>query len=475
MFKQLTVIISILLIAVAVKGQEKKVWSLTECIEYAHQNNISVKQQELNLKNIELDVKQSKLNMLPSLNGYASHYYSWGKYVDPFTNEFSTQRIMGEQFGAQASVSLYEGLQKQNTLKRDRLQHDAEKYNYDKLLDDISLNIANQYVTVLYAMENLEIARNQYQITLQQQDRTKKLVDAGTLAKGDLLNIQSQAAAEEYNVIQARNDLEIAYLNLAQLLDLETADNFEIQKPDFSLNTNPRAAEPVNAVYNYALQHQPEIMSAEINVKVTEKDQEIAKGRLHPSLQLSGSIGTGYSQANKTVDSYNQQTVPIGVTEGGEQVLTTREVPSEYSILPFSDQIDENLNESVTLRLNIPIFNNWSARTSISKTQLQHQNAKYQLELEKQNLRKNIQTAHADARAAQNQYQSAGVKVEATQEAFKYAEKKFNVGLINSVEYNDAKKELTNARSQLLNAKYRFVFTKTVLDYYLGNPIRIKK
>lgn len=475
MFKQWTIIISILLMAVAVKGQGKKVWSLEECIEYAHQNNISVKQQELNLKNIELDVKQSKLNMLPSLNGNASHYYSWGKYVDPFTNEFSTQRIMGEQFGAQASVSLYEGLQKQNTLKRDRLQHDAEKYNYDKLLDDISLNIANQYVTVLYAMENLEIARNQYQMTLQQQDRTKKLVDAGTLAKGDLLNIQSQAAAEGYNVMQARNDLEIAYLNLAQLLDLESADNFEIQKPDFSLNTTPRAAEPVNAVYNYALQHQPEIKSAEINVKVTEKDQEIAKGHLHPSLLLSGSLGTGYSQANKTVESYNQQTVPIGVTEGGEQVLATREVPSEYAILPFGDQIDENLNESVTLRLNIPIFNNWSARTSISKTKLQHQNAKYQLELEKQNLRKNIQTAHADARAAQNQYQSARVKVEATQEAFKYAEKKFNVGLINSVEYNDAKKELTNARSQLLNAKYRFVFTKTVLDYYLGNPIRIKK
>ncbi len=475
MFKQLTVIISILLMAFAVNAQNKRIWSLEECIEHAHKNNISVKQQELNLKNIELDVKQSKLDMLPSLNGYATHYYSWGKYVDPFTNEFSTQRIMGEQFGAQASVSLYEGLQKQNTLKRDRLQRDAEKYNYDKLLDDISLNIANQYVTVLYAMENLEIARNQYQITLQQQDRTKKLVDAGTLAKGDFLNIQSQAAAEEYNVIQAKNDLEIAYLNLAQLLDLESAENFEIEKPEFALNTNPKAAEPVNAVYNYALQHQPEIKSAELNVKVTEKDQEIAKGRLHPSLDLSGSIGTGYSQANKTVDNYQEQTMPIGVTEGGEQVLATQQIPTEYSILPFSDQIDENLNQSVNLRLNIPIFNNWSARTSISKTQLQHQNAKYQLELEKQNLRKNIQTAHADARAAQNQYESAEVKVQATQEAFMYAEKKFNVGLINSVEYNDAKKELTNARSQLLNAKYRFVFTQTVLDYYLGNPISIKK
>ncbi|MDZ7776572.1 MAG: TolC family protein [Bacteroidales bacterium] len=176
-------------------------------------------------------MKKSKLNMLPSLNSYASHYYSWGKYVDPFTNEFSTERIMGEQFGAQAYVSLYEGLQKQNTLKRDRLKHARQNQSNDhKLLDDISMNIANQYVSVLFAMENLEIALNQYEITRQQVDRTSKLVEAGTLARGDLLNIQSQAAAEEYNVVQARNDLDMAYLNLAQLLDLESVSGFSIEE-----------------------------------------------------------------------------------------------------------------------------------------------------------------------------------------------------------------------------------------------------
>lgn len=476
MFKKWIIVFAALIItATATSQEQEKVWSLEECIRYAHQNNITVRQQELNLKNIDLDVKKSKLNMLPSLNGYASHYYSWGKYVDPFTNEFSTERIMGDQFGAQANVSLYEGLQKQNTLKRDRLKHTAGQYDYDKLLDDISLNIANQYVSVLYAMENLEIARNQFEITQQQVSRTSKLVEAGTLARGDLLNIQSQAAAEEYNVVQAKNDLEIAYLNLAQLLDLESVRGFAVEKPELALGQSSATMESTEAVYNYALQHQPEIKSAELNVKVSEKEQDIAKGRLHPSLELSGSISTGYSQANKTVENYDTETIPVGFTASDEMVYSTRQVPTDFGIVPFGDQLDENLNESVNLRLNIPIFNNWSARTSISKAKLQHENARYELELEKQNLRKNIQTARADARAAYNQYQSAQAKVTATEEAFRYAEKRFNVGVINSVEYNDAKKELTNARSQFLNAKYRFVFTKTVLDYYLGDPINIKK
>ncbi|MGM0566662.1 MAG: TolC family protein [Bacteroidota bacterium] len=475
MFKYWTLFFAAIISTPVIFGQNQEAWSLRECIEYAHQNNITVKQQELNLKNIELDVKQSKLNMLPSVNGSASHYYSWGKYVDPFTNEFSTERIMGDQFGAQAYLSLYEGMQKQNTLKRNRMKRESEEYSHDKLLDDIALNIANQFVAVLYAMENLETARNQHEITKQQVERTRKLVEAGTLARGDLLNISSQAAAEEYNVVQAENELDIAYLNLAQLLDLEDTRGFTIEKPALAMEQNQLALEPVEAVYNYALENQPEIKNAELQVGISEKETDIAKGALHPSLELSGSISTGYSQANRQVESYSSQTMPVGFTESGEDVYAEQQVPDDYGTVPFSDQLDENLSETINFRLNIPIFNNWSARTGIDKARLQRENAKYELEREKQNLRKNIQTAHADARAAQNQYLSAQAKVEATQEAFRYAEKRFNVGVINSVEYNDAKKELTNARSQLLSAKYRFVFTKTVLDYYLGKPINIAK
>lgn len=473
MLKQLILGIAIVLTTLQSQAQEKKTWSLSDCIEHALENNISIKQQDINLKTIELDVKQSKMDMLPTLNSYVTHYYSWGRYVDPFTNEFSTERIMGDQFGLSSSVSVYEGLQKQNTLKRNKLELDAQKHDTQKLLDDISLNIANQYVSVLYAMENLDIAANQYAITQQQVSRTQKLVDAGTLAKGDLLNIQSQAAAEQYSMIQARNDLDIAYLNLAQMLDLENVEGFKIEKPDLALGKNPSAIEQVNAIYNYAVENQPEIKSSELGVEVAIKDYEIAKGMQHPTLTVTGSLSTGYSEATLEATGYSQEDYAFGTTESGELVYTSQSYPTGYDISPFSDQISDNLSESVNIQLSIPIFNNWSVKSYISKTALYHENSKYELELKKQNLRKNIQSAHADARASQNQYKSAEAKLSATQEAFKYAEKKFNVGLINSVEYNDAKKELTNARSQLLNAKYRLVFTRTVLNYYLGKPITI--
>ncbi len=451
-----------------------KTWSLSECIEYAHSNNLQIKQQKLNIDNIELDVKQSKLDLLPSLNGFASHYYSWGKFVDPFTNEFATDRIMGERFSGSTSLPVYNGFTKRNTIKKYQLQLKVNQYSYDKMLDDISLQIANQYVSVLYALENLEIARNQLEITSLQVERTQKLVEAGTLARGDLLNIKSQAATESYRVIQAQNDVELAYLNLAHLLDFPDASGFEVVRPDFKLEKTMFVVASPEAIYSYALDHQPEIKRAELSVAVAEKDLEIAKGYSYPSLSLAGDIGTGYSEATQTVTDYVTMPVEIGTTANGVAVYSDQTLPSSYKTEDYGTQLDNNLSRSLTLQLNIPVFNNFTTRTNIAKAKLQREKTAYDLELEKQNLRKIIQSAYADARAAKNQYLSAKTKLEATREAFNYAEKKFNVGLITSVEYNDAKKELTNAKSELLSAKYQFVFTRTVLDFYLGNPIKLQ-
>jgi outer membrane protein len=166
--------------------------------------------------------------------------------------------------------------------------------------------------------------------------------------------------------------------------------------------------------------------------------------------------------------------VEIGTTANGVAVYSDQTLPSSYKTEDYGTQLDNNLSRSLTLQLNIPVFNNFTTRTNIAKAKLQREKTAYDLELEKQNLRKIIQSAYADARAAKNQYLSAKTKLEATREAFNYAEKKFNVGLITSVEYNDAKKELTNAKSELLSAKYQFVFTRTVLDFYLGNPIKLQ-
>lgn len=418
---------------------------------------------------------QSKLDLLPSVNGNMYGSNRWGKSVDPFTNQFATKSVIQAGFSGEARVTLFDGFRYMNSIKMNKLEYEAAKYAYDKLLEDISIRIANQYLQVLFAMEDLEIARNQLEITQQQVERTRKLVEAGTLAKGDLLNIRAQASNERAQLVRAENNLDLAYLNLTQLLDLKSTTDFEIEQPGIALNEGVESFESVEAIYNYALGHQPQIKNAEVNVEVSEKNLAIQKGGLSPTLSLSGSISSGYSESSKVPEDIQLQKVEVGYTEGGESVFTMQQMAEDYKTQAFADQLDENLGRSVSISLNIPIFNSWRQRNSISKAKIQREHAEYELRQEKQNLRKTIESAYTDAKAAKNNYQSAVQRVEATKEAFKYADKKFNVGIINSVEYNESKKDFTNARSQLLNAKYKFVFTRTVLDFYLGKPIRIKK
>ncbi|MCF8307538.1 MAG: TolC family protein [Bacteroidales bacterium] len=475
MIKQWTIILASIFLFAAGNAQEQEKWNLKDCIDYAHENNIQVKKQSLDLESKKIDVEQSKLDLLPSVNGNVYGSNQWGKTVDPFTNQFATKSVLQAGFSSQANLTLFDGFQYLNNIKMNKLKHKAAQQAYDKLLEDISIQIANQYLQVLFAKEDLEIARNQLNITQQQVERTQKLVDAGTLAKGDLLNIKAQASNEEAQVIQAENNLDLAYLNLAQLLDLPATKDFTIVKPDISLEDGIKSFESIESIYNYALQHQPQIKNAELNVEVSQKNLDIQKGALSPSLTLSGSINSGYSESTKVPEETTTETLTIGTTEGGETVYSEREKVVNTKTQGFTDQLDENLGRSIRLSLDIPIFNNWRQRNQISQAKLQTEQSKFNLRQEKQDLRKTIESAYTDAKAAKNNYKSALQRVEATKEAFKYAEKKFNVGMLNSVEYNDAKKEYTNARSQLLNAKYQFVFTRTVLDFYLGKPIRIKK
>ncbi|MCF8304434.1 MAG: TolC family protein [Bacteroidales bacterium] len=454
------------------QAQEEKNWSLRECIDYALENNINVKQYELNIDRAEEDVLQSKLDMLPTLNGYASHGYAWGQTVDRFTNQFATERTRSNNFYASTQLTVFNGFQKMNTMKRDQLALKATKYDFDKYMDDISLQIATAYLNILFYKEMLDIRKNQLETTEMQVDRMQKLVDAGTLAQGDLLNIESQAAAEEYQVIQARNSLDLAYLDLVQLLDLPSADDFEVSIPEVELPADPTLQINPTEVFKIARENQPHVKSAKLRVDEAEKTYFIAKGDQSPALSLSGSWGTGYSSARQKIVGQEPVQIQIGVTDEGVPVYATQP-QYEYDTKPFGEQFNDNINKSLNLELSIPVFNGWRTRSSISKAQIAVEQAEYELELTKLQLNKTINQAHADAKAALNSYRSSRKKVSATREAFKYAEQKFNVGVINSVEYNEAKKDFTNAKSELLQAKYDYVFKSKVLDFYLGKPLSL--
>lgn len=449
-------------------------WSLEECIEYAKENNISIQRQRLYIEQAETNLKESKYSFAPTLSASANHVINWGQTVDRYTNQFASSSTQSNNFSLSSQFDLFNGFTKLNTLKQRQLQLQINQYEVDKMIDDVSLNITTYFLQVLFYREMVKTTETQLQTTQLQVERTEKLVEAGTLARGDLYNIQAQAAAEELNVVESQNQLEISLLTLAQILDLNNEAYFDIESPelDIEAEVNPTTAQ---GVYEYAVKHQPEIKAAELGVDEAEAQIKLARGQYYPSLNLYASWATGYSGAAK--EGFNPQLslMPIGIVQNTMDTVMGFNYNYDYRTKSFSDQISDNDNKSIGFYLTVPIFNGLSARSSVSRAKIARADAELALEQSKNDLNKIIQQAEADARAAYKKYYSAEKKVVASQESFNYAEQKLNVGMINTVEYNEMKKELTKAEAELLQAKYDFIFKTKILDYYLGIPLTLEE
>lgn len=449
--------------------------TLEQCIEYALKNNIQIKQSELNTELSQVNLTQSKANLLPSLNANASHSYNIGRTVDRFTNQFADAQVLSQNFGLSTDITLFNGFQNINTIQQNKFTYLAGKYDIEKMKNDISLNIATAYLQILYSIELVDNSKNQMGITAAQVDRTKILVEAGSLAKGTLLDIQSQLASEELNLTNAQNQLDISYLNLAQLLNMPSADGLTIVKPE--LNVGPEALLTVTPtqIYNSAVSNLPEIKSAELNVKSAEKSVDVAWGGLSPRLTFSASYGTGYSGASQrfsTLPAFQGYGPNGDFTSSGDTVLSPLFSSGTYEKIPFTDQYSDNVNKSFGFYLTVPIFNRFQTKTSIDRARIQKLNADLTVESTKLTIQKNVQQAYADANAGLKKYNASLKAIDAMQESFKYTEQKFNVGMLNTNDYNDAKNKLIKAQSELLQAKYEYVFKTKVLDFYQGKPLK---
>lgn len=424
------------------QGLEPKAWSLEQCINYARDNNLNVRKQLLNVKIADASLLQSKAALLPNLNGSANHVYNWGQTIDMYTNQFATERVQSNNFYIQSQVTLFNGFQKLNQIRYNQLNLMVNKLSVEKTINDISLNVVTFYLQTLFYIELEKTSKQQWEVTKQQVEKIRKMVDAGTMAQGELFNIESQAATEELAWIEARNNLSISYLTLSQLLDLNNQPDFSIEIPDISRIGLSENIPAPKEVFDYAAENQPDVKGYKVNLEMAMRSLKIAKGGYSPSLTLGGSWGTGYSGAVKTKS--------------------------------FSDQIRTNENKSLGLYLNIPIFNGLSTYTAIAKARVAVENASLDLELSRNNLNKVIQQAHADALAALQKFNASEKKLRAAEESFHYAEKKFNVGMLTSLEYNENKKNLSKAESDLLQARFDYIFKTKILDFYLGKELTLK-
>ncbi|MCB8994712.1 MAG: TolC family protein [Bacteroidales bacterium] len=448
-------------------------WSLEQCVNYALQHNIQIKQQTLNTEYNSNVLEQSKAELYPNLNASASYGASFGRALDQTTYQFTqNQTVQSVNMNLSSSVTLFSGLQKVNTVKKNEFSLQASLQDLEKLKNDISLNIAAAYLQILFNRELLEVAKSQVEITKQQVDRTNILVNAGSLPKGNLLEIQSQQATEELQVVNTENQLMLSILNLSQILDLESAENFDIVIPELSEAGEAELLYGVDSVYAYAVETLPQIKGAEYRLSNAERSLDIAKGSRIPRLSLSANYGTGFSDARQQVIGSQIDTVTVGTTPTGDIVSSVypRQIYGNY---PMGDQFRDNVSTSIFLNLSIPIFSNFQIRNGIRNSKINVENYSLELENTKNMLYKEIQQAYADALAALKRSKASQKALIATEESFKYTQEKYNVGLVSTVDYNIAKNQLTKTKSDLLQAKYDYIFKINILNFYRGEPIKL--
>jgi outer membrane protein len=441
-------LIFIALLSVATFTQAQEPWTLEDCINYAIENNITVKRQELSAESAEKTHFQSLMEILPNANANANHYYNSGKTLNTETYTYENQSFQGGSLSATSEITVFNGLQNFNTIQKNKFDLLSQLETVEKVKNDITLNVSTAYLQILLNKELRDNAQQQLDITLEQIEKTKRLVEIGNAAKGDLLQIESQAAMEKATLTDANNNLKISYLDITQLLNLNEDEDFQIVFPEIPEITLSDDISDVSTVYSEAVSFLPEIKSAELMLKSSQKGLAISYGKISPSLFF------GYQYQSR----YNEIATNIA------------DPTSNY---PYMDQISDNASQAIYLSLRIPIFNGWSTGTAIEKAKINLADSKLYLDLQKQNLYKNIQQARALAIAAMDRYFANMEAVESMEEAFRYTEQKYEVGLVDILEYKTAKNNLNKTKSDLAQAKYEYIFRTKILEFYRGEQITL--
>ncbi len=453
-----------------------KKWTLRECVDYAIENNISVKQSENSIELAEVDKRSAIGNFLPNLNLSSSSGWNSGLTVDPTTGVLVNQTTATANGGFSSGVSIYRGLRNQNELRRAELNILAGQYQLDKMKDDISLFVINAYLDVLFGKEAVNVAIPQVEITREQLIRTNQLVEAGTLPRGDLLDVQATLANDEQNLIITQNNVRLALITLAQLLQLEDYENFDVANEEIeTLPLINLADYSVDKIFQKALETRNEIKLAETNIEIAESDIKLAKGALQPTLSGFYNWNSRYSNRDilvgQEIDPNNPTRVIGQVATTGDDVISPNFSPIIGSAEGLFDQIDQNKGSSFGFSLQIPVFNGFNASNNVRRAKINYEQQKYQLKQEELDLEKIIHQVYADALGSLKLYEAARRSLEAREVSFQYAQERFDVGVLNSFDFSQIKNRLVQANSDLLRAKYDFIFRVKLLEYYYGVPV----
>ncbi|WP_243652156.1 TolC family protein [Mariniflexile fucanivorans] len=466
-------------------AQDKK-WTLEACVNYALENNITVKQSELDTETAQENIVSAKGNFLPSVNGSTSGNFNFGSYIGQDGSRISSNTF-GSSLSVNTGVTLFNGFRNTNLYKQAKLGLESSQVQLQKLKDDISLAVVNSYLNALLNKENYKIAEEQVRVTEQQVERIRILFNEGSQPKTALFDVEAQLASNKEQLINAQNGIDLALLNLAQLLQISHR-GFDIEEVTFDLSSVELMYNDTDEIYNKALENRPEIRAAEISIENSELDIKIAKSAFYPSVSLGAGLGTSYQHTLgekdriTIVDVDNPGSIAyIPIYEPTDLVnpiliqSTDPRNPANYKSIPngFGKQFNNNLGYNVGVSVSVPIFNGNRTRASVNRSIISNKRMAYGLEQAKQDLLSTIENAYLDARAALNQYKASNASLIAQEEAFRTANESYSLGVMTSFEFEQVRNRLINAQSTLANSKYNFVFKSKLLEFYNGTPITL--
>jgi outer membrane protein len=423
----------------AISKEPVKIWSLENLIDYALENNITLKDAALNKDIAAVDYYKAKSSRLPNLFGSASQNFSSGNSIDPITSDFVTDQINSTNVGLNTSVALFQGNQINNQIKQNKIFFDQSVYQQEVEKNNITLNIVEIYLQALYSKESIVIAENNLKVSQQEVLRAKSRLDAGTIALSDYTEAQSLEATNKYNIITANNEYRQYMISLKQLLELSPMYTLEIE----SINEN---MDLVNLelnkadVYNKALGYLPEMQVSNLNIEASEKELDIAKGGFLPTLALTGSLGTGYTSINNN---------------------------------SFADQFDINFNQRIGLSLTIPIFNKNQTKAAVKTATINIEKATIQKQSIEKEVYRKVETAYQNALSAQEQVIVAETSKKASEQSYKLAQKKYELGDLSTTDLVISQNTFTNAQQNYLQAKYLNILYHQLLQFYQGNTIKL--
>jgi len=422
---------------------QSKVWTLQECVDYALENNITVKKGENNLLINDQDIIAAKGNFLPSLSTSLGERVSIGSGFDPVSNQRISQTTNSFNYNISVNQNVFNGFRTLNLYKQSLLNQEINKFDLNRIKDDISLNVANAYLNVLFNKENLETAKAQYDFSSKQLEQVSNLVDAGVQPKANIFDAEATLSSDAQRLTVADNNYTLSLLSLSQLLQIPfegfRVEIIEVDTPSALLMYND-----IKPILNYAFENRNEIKVAEKNIENAELNTQISKSGYYPSVNFSYGLGSVWSEAQ-----------------------------NDFTKQAFFRELDANKGHNFNLSVSIPVFSRFQNKTAVSKSKIREENSKLDLDQAKLNLETNIQRAFTDAQAALKTFTAAQKSLESQELAFSNSQDRYNLGAMNSFDLEQARIRLINAESSLINAKYDFVFKTKVLDFYLGKTITL--